>query len=147
MLTDGVIKHRILSPEAFETTPCDGVCLVELKRAEIYNDRLYGPGDFALGKQEAVGEKPDYEHYLTCRFFVNTTPGEAYGFFSSKSDYAMNVYADGVPIAATGKVTDDPDAFVPTSESPPDISPPRAIKRRSSSSRRISIIISITIPP
>ncbi len=100
-LTDGEIKHRLLSPEAFETTPCDGVCLVELKRVEIYNDRLYGPEDFADEKQEAAAEKPDYAHYLTYRFFVNTTKGESYGFFSSKSDYAMNVYADGALIAAT----------------------------------------------
>ena len=118
VLTEGVVKHKILSAEAFDTTPCDGVCLVELKCAEIYNDRLYTPGDFAAGKQEAPSPKADYEHYLTYRFFVNTVPGEAYGFFSKKSDYAMNVYADGVLIGAAGQVSDAPETFTPSAAGP-----------------------------
>ncbi len=117
-LTEGVVKHRITSAEAFETTPCDGVCLVELKSAEIYNDRLYGPEDFARNEQDAASEKPDYGHYLTYRFFIHTVPGEFYGFFSKKSDYAMNVYAGGVLIGAAGKVSDDPDAFTPSAAGP-----------------------------
>ena len=118
MLTEGMVRRRVASPEAFDATPCDGVCLMELKCAEIYNDRLYAPEDFAQNRQEAPAEKPDYDHYLTYRFFVNTVPGEAYGFFSLKSDYAMNVFADGVLIAATGAVADDPQDFIPTAESP-----------------------------
>ena len=118
VLTEGVVKHKILSAQAFDTTPCDGVCLVELKCAEIYNDRLYTPADFAAGAADAPSEKADYAHYLTYRFFINTVPGETYGFFSKKSDYAMNVYADGVLIGSAGTVSDDPDVFAPSAAGP-----------------------------
>ena len=118
VLTEGVVKHKILSPEAFDTTMCDGVCLAELKCAEIYNDRLYTHDDFAAGTTGEASAKTDYDHYLTYRFFINTVPGETYAFFSKKSDYAMNVYADGVPICSAGVVSDDPDVFVPSASGP-----------------------------
>ncbi len=118
VLTEGVVKHKILSPEAFDTTMCDGVCLAELKCAEIYNDRLYTRDDFAAGTTGEASAKTDYDHYLTYRFFINTVPGETYAFFSKKSDYAMNVYADGVPICSAGVVSDDPDVFVPSASGP-----------------------------
>ena len=118
VLTEGVVKHKLVSAEAFDTTPCDGVCLVELKCAEIYNDRLYTPADFAAGRQDPPSAKADYGHFLTYRFFVNTVPGEAYGFFSKKSDYAMNVYADGVLIGAAGVVSDVPEIFTPSAAGP-----------------------------
>lgn len=117
-LTDGGVKHKVSSRADIEDLQCDGVCFVPLKYAEIYNNRLFGHGDFADGGSGLPSDKTDFENFLTYRFFLRTEPGSAYGFFSKKSDYAMKVFADGVLIAETGRVADDPDDFVPSAGSP-----------------------------
>ena len=118
ILTEGTVKHRVSTGEELEKTLCDGVCLIDMTCSQIYNNRLYGPDDFEKGVSENPAEEADYDSYLTYRFFVNTEPGNAYGFYSQKSDYAMRVFADGRMIASVGNVSDNPGDFKPSTESP-----------------------------
>ena len=118
MLTEGAAKHRVLSADELETLRCDELCQISLDYTEIYNNHIYSHDDFANGKTVDAGEKTDFDHYLTYRFYIGTVPGKTYGFFSRKSDYAMNVFADGKLIASTGKVADNESDFIPSAQSP-----------------------------
>ncbi len=118
MLSESRVKHIVSSPEQIRELKCDGLCLIGLNSVEIYNNKLLTPDDFASGDTAEPDNIIDYDSFVTYRFTVGTVPGETYGFFRKKSDYAMNVYAGGVLIAKTGKVSAKADEFIPTAESP-----------------------------
>lgn len=117
ILTEGTVKHRVSAAGELSGTKCDGVCLIDMSSAEIYNNRLYGPEDFAGGSPEIPSEEAAYDNYLTYRFFINTEPGKTYGFYSKKTDYAMSVFVDGRLIVSAGNAADNLSEFVPSTES------------------------------
>lgn len=79
--------------------------------AEKFNDKLYLPQDIAGKTGE---EKADFENYITYRFTVPVSEGVNYGISCKKSDYAINVYVDGVLLTSTGNVSEKKEEFVPT---------------------------------
>lgn len=118
VLTKGTVKHHITTEDALNSTQCDEVCLIRLKCGEIYNNRLYSHEDFESGDTDLPSEQPEWDNYVTYRFFINTRPGEVYGLFDKKSDYALNIYADGKLVAETGNVSANSDDFVPSAAGP-----------------------------
>lgn len=85
--------------------------VVEDFLGDRFNDRLYVP-------QELSGLEGDSEtnfvNYVTYRFTVPVREGVNYGITCKKSDYAVNVFVDGVLLTGTGHVSAQKDEFVPT---------------------------------
>lgn len=78
---------------------------------EKFNNRLCSPEEIA---GEKGVEKTDFTNFITYRFTVPVREGVNYGITCKKSDYAVNVFVDGVLLAGTGHVSDKKEEFVPT---------------------------------
>lgn len=80
---------------------------------EKYNGKLLQP-------EEIDSNIPDdhqevFKKFITYRYIVPVKDGVNYGIMCEKSDYALNVFVDGVLVAKTGNVADNEEDFVPTS--------------------------------
>lgn len=60
------------------------------------------------------GTDAEFENYVTYRFTAPVKEGVNYAVTCKKSDYALKVFADGILIAETGRVSDSKEEFVPT---------------------------------
>lgn len=102
----------VVSLEEITNEDIDSECyVVEMSAVERYCNKLLSP-------QEIGAHTPDeydtpFDNYITYRAEIPVTDGKSYGITYEKSDYAVNIFADGKLIAKTGNVSDNKEDFVP----------------------------------
>lgn len=76
-----------------------------------YVNRLLSPQEIQTATCDPV--ETDFEHFVTYRFTVPVKDGFNYAITCKKSDYALNIFIDGVLVTQTGRVAASEADFVP----------------------------------
>ncbi len=89
-------------------------CYINTFAGEIYPDKLYEPSDFENGKTVDPSDNLQYKNFNTTRFIIPVKDGEYYRINFTATSYALKVWVNGNLTIENGKVSDNPEEYVPT---------------------------------